>query len=161
MSPGAGVLMAELQAQRRHIRLALAGLSQHQLATEVPPTSWTPAGLVFHLAMDVERWWFRAVTANDPQAWQYFERYPDGAWKVPVDVDALAVYDAECALADRILLEADFDAPAKGWPSSVLGPSAQSVAEIVLHVIVETSTHAGHLDIVRETLDGHQHLVLD
>ena len=31
---------------------------------------------------------------------------------------------------------------------------------IVVHVLVETSVHAGHLDAVRELLDGHQHLVI-
>ena len=27
-------------------------------------------------------------------------------------------------------------------------------------LLSETATHAGHLDLVRETLDGHQHLVV-
>ncbi len=31
---------------------------------------------------------------------------------------------------------------------------------IVVHVLVETSVHAGHLDAVRELLDGRQHLVI-
>ena len=30
----------------------------------------------------------------------------------------------------------------------------------MLHMIVETATHAGHLDAVREILDGHQRLVM-
>jgi hypothetical protein len=29
-----------------------------------------------------------------------------------------------------------------------------------VHVLVETATHAGHLDAVRELLDGHQYVVL-
>jgi hypothetical protein len=32
---------------------------------------------------------------------------------------------------------------------------------VILHVIVETATHAGHLDICRELADGGQRLVLD
>jgi hypothetical protein len=31
---------------------------------------------------------------------------------------------------------------------------------IMLHVIKETACHAGHLDAVRELIDGHQRIVL-
>jgi hypothetical protein len=31
---------------------------------------------------------------------------------------------------------------------------------VLVHVLVETATHAGHLDAVRELLDGRQYLVL-
>jgi hypothetical protein len=34
------------------------------------------------------------------------------------------------------------------------------VREIVLHVIAETSCHAGHLDAVRELIDSRQWIVL-
>ena len=36
-----------------------------------------------------------------------------------------------------------------------------SLREVLLHVIVETAAHAGHLDICRELVDGRQRLVLD
>jgi hypothetical protein len=32
---------------------------------------------------------------------------------------------------------------------------------IVVHMLVETATHAGHLDAAAELLDGRQHLVVD
>ncbi|MCY1675646.1 DUF664 domain-containing protein [Pseudarthrobacter sp. SL88] len=31
--------------------------------------------------------------------------------------------------------------------------------EVLVRVLAETSVHAGHLDIVRELIDGHQHIV--
>jgi hypothetical protein len=31
---------------------------------------------------------------------------------------------------------------------------------VLVHVLVETATHAGHLDAVRELLDGRQYIVL-
>ena len=40
-------------------------------------------------------------------------------------------------------------------------PPYSTLRELLLHVIVETSTHAGHLDICRELVDGGQRLVLD
>jgi hypothetical protein len=37
----------------------------------------------------------------------------------------------------------------------------QTIGQILLHVTVETATHAGQLDIVREMLDGRQYQVLN
>ena len=36
-----------------------------------------------------------------------------------------------------------------------------NLREVVLHVITETATHAGHLDAVRELIDGRTWMVLD
>jgi hypothetical protein len=36
-----------------------------------------------------------------------------------------------------------------------------TVREVILHVLTETSGHAGHLDVVRELIDGRTWLVLD
>jgi Protein of unknown function (DUF664) len=148
-----------LQAQRRHAREALAGLTAPQLLTPVPPTTWAPISALRHLALDVERWWFSALLAGDDDGWQYFEQHPGGAWGGPVDTDVLALYDAECARSDEVIARASPRDPAVRWPE-YLGPR-QTAAEIVLHVITETATHAGHLDIVRESIDGQRWLVVD
>ena len=48
-------------------------------------------------------------------------------------------------------LDADYPLPEAPW----FEPGARwSVRRVVLHVIAETSQHAGHADIIRETLDG-------
>jgi uncharacterized damage-inducible protein DinB len=153
------MLLAELTGQRRHVMATLNGLSDSQLRTPVPPTTWAPIAVVHHLALDVERWWFQAIVADDAAAWAYFEANPNGAWSVPDGTDVAARYDAECAASDAIISAADLDATPAAWPE-FLGPT-QTIGEIVLHVISETATHAGQLDIVREMIDGHQHLVLD
>jgi hypothetical protein len=36
----------------------------------------------------------------------------------------------------------------------------QQLRQTILHVIAETATHAGHLDAVRELIDGRTWLVL-
>ena len=48
--------------------------------------------------------------------------------------------------------------PEAWWPDA--GLSFPDLRSVVLHVLVDTATHAGHLDAVRELIDGHQHLVL-
>jgi len=56
---------------------------------------------------------------------------------------------------DVIRATADFDAshplPAAPW----FEPGAEwTVRRVFLHLIAETSQHAGHADIIRETIDG-------
>jgi hypothetical protein len=152
-------LLPHLQAQRRHVRETLLGLTDQQLLTPVPPTTWAPISALHHLALDVERWWFSALLAGDDSAWQYFEQHPGGAWDVPTGADVLALYEAECARSDAVIVSSSPTAPAVRWPD-FLGPR-QTAEEIVLHVITETATHAGQLDVVRESIDGKTWLVLD
>ncbi|MHA3700887.1 mycothiol transferase [Jatrophihabitans sp. YIM 134969] len=153
------LLLAELQSQRRHVLATLTGLSHEQLTDPVPPTTWAPAAAVHHLALDVERWWFQAVIADDRRAWEYFEENPHGAWSVGDGVDVRGLYETECAKTDEIVSSRDLDSTPEAWPA-FLGP-VQSVGQILIHVIGETAAHAGQLDIVREAIDGHQHLIMD
>lgn len=153
------LVMHYLHVQRRHVRDALSGLNEQQLQTPVPPTTWAPISALHHLALDVERWWFSALLAGDESAWRYFEQHPGGAWTVPPGADVVALYDAECARSDEVIARVAPSDLAVRWPD-YLG-SRQTAEEIVLHVMTDTATHAGHLDIVRESIDGKTWLVLD
>jgi hypothetical protein len=63
----------------------------------------------------------------------------------------LAEYDAECARSDAAIAAHDLDAPG----STALHPVGEaSLRWMVLHMLEETARHAGHLDLVREQLDG-------
>ncbi len=73
--------------------------------------------------------------------------------------DVAALYQRECSASDAIIRATDLDREPAAWPR-FLGPP-RTVGELVLHVIGETAVHAGHLDVVREMIDGHRHLVLD
>ena len=48
----------------------------------------------------------------------------------------------------------------KSWPLPVapwFEPGASwSVRRVLMHIIAETAQHAGHADIIRETIDGQQ-----
>jgi hypothetical protein len=155
----ASVLMAKLRAQRQHVLATLNGLSSAQLHTAVPPMTWAPIAALHHLALDVERWWFQAIVAHDPLALAYFEANPGGAWSVPEGTDVFSLYQGECEKGDTVISSAEPDSTPTAWPE-FLGPT-QTIAQIVLHVTVETATHAGQLDIVREMLDGRQYRVLN
>ena len=69
MSVDRPVLAGALSEARRHVLGIVDGLSDEQLRERVLPSGWTCVGLVNHLAVDVERFWFRAVMAGDQSAW--------------------------------------------------------------------------------------------
>ncbi|MEV0648094.1 DinB family protein [Phytomonospora sp. NPDC050363] len=141
--------------QREHILGAVDGLSEADLRRPVLPSGWSCLGLIRHLALDVERFWFRAVAAGESV------ELSDSAWQVdpaiPVE-EVLALYRDEIARADAILARTPLDADPMWWPEP--GPPRRNLRATILHVTVETATHAGHLDAARELIDGKAWLVL-
>jgi uncharacterized damage-inducible protein DinB len=124
----------------------------------VLPTGWNCLGLVSHLTYDVERFWFRAVVTGESVD------FPDDAWSVPTDMPAASVlqnYRQEIERADEIIEATDLDAPPAWWPEDRWGAwRLDDLREVLLHVIVETACHAGHLDAARELLDGQTWLLV-
>ncbi len=154
------LLKGALENQRKHILAAVEGLDETQLTTSLVPSLWTPAGLIQHLALDVERFWFQVVFAG-----LAVERASDPAraWDVAPGGGLAAVdrYREEWALSDQVIAaHAPSDEPL-AWPDSFGSWRLSNLFEMVLHVITETACHAGHLDIVRENIDGTQRMVLD
>jgi Protein of unknown function (DUF664) len=155
-----GALLAALNSQRDHVLGSLEGLPDEALRRAVLPSGWTCLGLVRHLALDVERFWFRAVVAGE----QVDLETGAGAWQVGPDVPAEAVfglYRQETELADAIIAARAPDAAPVWWPEEIFpGLPTRPLRDTVLHVITETACHAGHLDAVRELIDGRTWLVL-
>ena len=52
------MLLEHLDAQRRHVFGILAGLSDEQLRRPLLPSGWHCLGLVKHLALADEHYWF-------------------------------------------------------------------------------------------------------
>ena len=158
----AAVLRRYLDAQRAHILGILEGLDDEALRRPALPSGWSCLGLVQHLTLDVEYFWFRCVVAGDSEA---IAGLTDAnAWHVAPDVPAVAILDRyrdECARANAILAAATPETPPAWWPGDLFGDfRLHTVREIILHVITETACHTGHLDAVRELLDGRKWLVL-
>jgi hypothetical protein len=153
-------LLQSLNDQRDHVLGALEGLRDADLRRPVLPTGWTCLGLVQHLTLDVEQWWFRACMAG-----QDFERLEcDEAWRVsagtPAD-EVLGRYREEIARANEIIAATPLDAMPRWWPDEIFpGFPARPLRRIILHVITETACHAGHLDAAREIIDGQTWLIL-
>ena len=157
-----GVLRYALAAQRRHVLGVTDGLSDVQWQTPALPSGWTPAALVTHLALDVERWWFRLIMDGGLayEGVSKIDGWQQAAGLTGAEVNAR--YLAACADADAVIEAATLDTPPACWPPEVFGEfRLADLREVLLHVITETACHAGHLDAARELLDGRQWLVLD
>jgi hypothetical protein len=93
---------------------------------------------------------------------QLFEE--DGGWQVPEGMraaDVLDLYRDEAARADALVEEHALEDGPAWWPEEIFpGLPVRDVRRLVLAVITETATHAGHLDAVRELIDGRTWLVL-
>jgi hypothetical protein len=137
------------------------GLPEEDLRRPVLPSKWTTLGLIHHLAIDVERFWFRRVVAGETVA---ADGDSGSAWQVPPEMAAqsiLELYRREIELANAIIRETSLGAPPAWWPEGNWGGwRLHNLNEVMLHVITETAVHAGHLDAARELIDGHQWLVL-
>jgi hypothetical protein len=156
-------LLNSLNAQRAHVIGILDGLAPESLFKPVLPSGWSCLGLVQHLALDVERFWFQLVVAGGLS-----EAGPDGdggsAWELAADATpeaVFALYREEIDLADRIITSTPLDGAPLSWPVTLFGDwRLADLRAILLHVITETACHAGHLDTARELLDGRTWLVL-
>jgi hypothetical protein len=157
------ILVAHLESQRGHVLGILDGLTEEQLRRPVLPSGWHSLGLVQHLALSDEHYWFRCVMAGEPL--DYFPKGPNADWQVGPEQSAEAVfglYRAEIRRSNEIIAATDLDAP-PGWPDPVWarwGMDFPDLRSVLMHVITETAVHAGHADAVRELIDGQQWIVL-
>lgn len=169
MSPGTpsketATLLDYLRAQRRHVLGILEGLDDDALRRATLPSGWSCLGLVRHLALDVERFWFRGVVAGEQDAIDALAVAQEDAWIVGPEVSVAAVLDLyrrESERADAIIAATSPDAAPGWWPVGIFGDwQPDTVRQVILHVITETACHTGHLDAARELIDGRKWLVL-
>src|SRR5579872_1670012 len=117
-----GSLLATLDSQRGHVLGILEGLPDEALRRPVLPSGWTCLGLIRHLTLDVERFWFRQVMAGQPEDADVpgeAEEPGTDAWEVGPAVPAQAVLDLyrhEIELADAIIMATPLDAAPIWWP---------------------------------------------
>lgn len=157
------LLLGRLAGQRSHVLAQLEGLSDEHLRRPVLPSGWSCLGLVRHLTVSDERYWFEVVVAGEPL--DFWPQGENGDWRVEPDEPAeevLAAYRTAIARSEEIIAVRGLgEAPAQPedwWESA--GLQFPDLRSVLVHVLVETATHAGHLDAVRELLDGRQYVVL-
>lgn len=156
------MLIAYLDAQRRHVLGIFDGLSSEDMHRGILPSGWTPVGLVNHLALDDERFWFQAVMAGEQSVIDRVGKDGD-AWDVARETsaaDVVTLYRHEIEGSNAIIRETPLDAPPAWWPDFFPNFRLDNLRDVLLHVIAETACHAGHADAARELIDGKRWMVL-
>ena len=145
-------LLMFLEAQRSSVLAIIEGLDTEALTTPVLPSGWTPLGLIEHLG-HAERHWFQEIVTGsaEPLPW------PDDPTPLTTSRPPSAVfafYRSQCERSNAVLASLPLSTPPRGRHPGWLGDETTDLRRIVLHMIEETARHAGHLDVVRELLDG-------
>jgi uncharacterized damage-inducible protein DinB len=152
------VLHRYLQSARDAVVWKLEGASEHDVRRPMTPTGTNLLGLVKHLAA-VEAGYFGLVFDRpfpEPMPWGDEDAEANADMWATADesrADLLALYRRVWAHADTTITELPLDArgTVPWWSGERRTPNLHTV---LVHVIAETNRHAGHLDIVRELIDG-------
>ncbi|GAB3942376.1 DinB family protein [Kribbella albertanoniae] len=146
-------LIGWLDLQRLLVRRKLEGLRAEDEHRAVFPDSplMTPAGLVSHMRW-VEHLWFEVVYLNVPRDENPMYRKDIESAEMRVDgvplVQLLDEFDAQWTRSNEIVSAHSLDDTGQD-------PEFQpSLRWIVIHMVEETARHVGHLDTMRELLDG-------
>ncbi|MGK5636930.1 DinB family protein [Streptomyces sp. URMC 126] len=154
-----GTLLAFLEAQRGGIRRALLGLTAEQALSRPSVSEMSLAGLLKHVDQ-AESNWLTLAGGDVPdisfdEAMKQFEAgwRPEERETVPA---LLARWEETAAAVERFIravpsLEDTFALPDAPWfPKG----SRVSMRWLLVHLIEEVARHAGHADIIRESIDG-------
>jgi hypothetical protein len=145
------ILAGMLDFARGAVIRKAAGLTEAQgRLAPVPPSTLTPAGVVKHLTA-VERFWFSIDFAGLDLEHPWPEDDMHGAWELAdgETLDGLVeAYRAECARSEAAVAGYGMDETARAEDMDFLLRFAYA------HMIQETARHAGHLDLLREVIDG-------
>ena len=164
-----GMLRGFLDHYRATIRLQASGLTDAQLDQSLPPSDLTLGGMLTHLAF-VEDYWFsyhlRAHEPSPPWDTAPWDDDPDWDWHLAAGAphaerDALLAAAIErsdecldAALADDPELDRPVARPqAPATAETVKGETA-TVRWVLVHMVEEYCRHAGHADLIRQSIDG-------
>ena len=155
------LLVQFLDFHRATLVQKVEGLSVDQLRTRAVPTSEiTLAGMLKHLAL-VEDDWFQSRlfgrTDIEPWASAPFDDDHDWDWHSAVADSPnylLDLYSSACARSRAAVAEAGGNLERMSVEPDRRTGGHFSLRWILIHMIEETARHNGHVDLIREAIDG-------
>ena len=162
MNPMKDDLLRQLQLARSAVRWKLEWLGDYDLRRPMTPTGTNLLGVVKHLAM-VELGYFGEVFGRTPAVSVPWWASDEALMYTEPNVDLYATAEQSREEVLQLYREAeqntaatvaalDLDAPGRvpWW-----GEHGQvTLHRILVHMLAEVNRHAGHLDILRESIDG-------
>ncbi|TDC16203.1 DinB family protein [Actinomadura bangladeshensis] len=144
-------LKAALDRHRDVVLWKLQGLDEEQVRKPMTASGTSLLGLTKHLAA-VEYSWFCETFGRETEPLPIDESDPDADLRVGPDEtteEIVAFYRRARAAADGVIAELDLEARGTAWHGA-----AVTLRWVLIHLVEETARHAGHMDIVRELIDG-------
>ncbi|MFC8177542.1 DinB family protein [Rhodococcus sp. NPDC057297] len=145
-----------LADQRKNFLYTVTGIADDQARTRTTVSELTLGGLLHHVVSN-ERGWMKTIADMDENAEFDMSRMgteyvmgPDDTVAGLIDDLARVAADTETALA-TMDLDAQIPLPTAPWAPERAWQSARFT---LLHILREIAQHAGHADIIRESLDG-------
>ncbi|MFC0431885.1 DinB family protein [Kutzneria buriramensis] len=157
-----GTLVESLRKQRLTLELKCAGLDAAAMALRaVEPSTMSLLGLVRHLA-EMERATFRRLMAGEDAPRLYTSPtnrdgdFDDAVADPAMVAQAWDAWRTEVAFAEKFVADApNLDVTAiDALNQHGSGGGAMSLREILLGMIEEYARHMGHVDLLRERIDG-------
>ncbi len=138
--------------QREALIERLQGLSDEDARRAATVSSLSLLSLVKHSAI-WERRWFQVVVAGRTFAgeWPDVQAQDENGFRISRDdtvETVVAYYREQIAASQEILKTVDLDAPC------ARRAMAGNLRWVAVHIVEETARHAGHADIISETVDS-------
>jgi hypothetical protein len=153
-------ILETLAAHRRFLLFTVQGVSDEQARLQPTASHLSLGGIIKHVTMTEEQWVEFIRTGPDAVAMseERMAAHADGFVLRDDETlqDVIRRYEAIAGTTDdlvRTLPDLDESQPLPDAPWFPKG-ARRSARRVFLHIIAETSQHAGHADILRETIDG-------
>ncbi len=150
----AEVLLGYLDYFRSVVLGKLDGLPEDDLRSSRLPSGWAPIELLKHVTYVERRWleWgFAGRDVADPWGDRRADRWYVGRQE---SLEALVNELHAQAARSRAVVEAhglaERGQPGPRWD----GAEPATLERVLLHLVQEYARHSGHLDVVRELIDG-------
>jgi uncharacterized damage-inducible protein DinB len=144
-------LHVSLDRHRDVVLWKVEGLDDGQLRRRMTPSGTSLLGLVKHLA-SVEYGWFCETFGRESEAIPFDENDPEADMRAEpheTTAELLDYYRRARAAADQVIDELSLDDVGTAWFGDTV-----SMRWVLIHMLEETARHAGHMDILRELIDG-------
>jgi hypothetical protein len=152
-------LLESLAAHRGFLIHTVQGITDDQARQRLTVSELTLGGLIKHVAM-TEKGWADFVVDGPVTMAMTEDSYAEHADGFVLREDetlagVLAEYEKIAARTDELVRTCDLDAEQPLPEAPWFPPNAtRSARRVFVHIVGETAQHAGHADILRESLDG-------
>jgi uncharacterized damage-inducible protein DinB len=144
-------LLASLQRHREVVLWKLEGLDDAQLRRPMVPSGTNLLGLVKHLA-NVEYGWFCETFGEPTEPLTDISDDPEADMRAAegeTTEEIVAFYRRSWAASDASILARPLEATGTSYAGRTV-----SLRWVLVHMLEETARHCGHMDLVRELIDG-------